>query len=82
MGFSIDFDKISLDQYKKDIKNKDFIPGRQILNEQADIQFAAFKKAGIKNIEELFAKPLKLNEFSWLPKSTISKCPYLMCCGF
>jgi hypothetical protein len=55
MSYSIDFGEISLEDYKKSIQNKSFIPSRQILKDEADINFSAFEKADIKNLEELFS---------------------------
>jgi len=53
MSFSIDFNKVTLEEYKKDIRKKSFIPSRQILQDKVDIHFNAFKKAKINNLEEL-----------------------------
>ncbi len=53
MSFSIDFKKVTLEEYKKDIRKKSFIPSRQILQDRVDIHFNAFKKAKINNLEEL-----------------------------
>ena len=53
MNYSIDFSKVSLEQFKKDIKNKTFIPSRQIIKDEVDIHFDAFKKAKINNCKEL-----------------------------
>jgi len=51
----MDFSKVTLDKYQIDIQKKSFIPSRQILKDKVDIHFSAFKKAKIKNIEELLS---------------------------
>lgn len=107
MSYSIDLSKISLEQYKKELRKKILIPSRQILREQVDAHFNAFKSLKIKNLEELFltisnkkaktellkddnisdeyltilqrelksiqSRPLKLSEFTWISKDTITK---------
>jgi hypothetical protein len=55
MHYSIDFSKITLDQYKAQLKKRTFIPSRQILKDKADVHFDAFKKAGIENLDQLFS---------------------------
>lgn len=55
MSYSIDFSKVTLEEYKKDIQKKSFIPSRQILKDKVDIHFSAFEKAKIRNIEELLS---------------------------
>jgi len=55
MSYSIDFIKVTLEQYKKELQKKIFIPSRQILKDEADIHFSEFKKANIKTLEELFS---------------------------
>ena len=53
MSYSIDFSKVTLEQYKKDIQKKSVIPSRQILKDKVDIHFNAFKKAKINTISTL-----------------------------
>jgi hypothetical protein len=55
MNYSIDFAKITLSQYKDQLKKRSFIPSRQILKDEADVHFNAFQKANIKNLEQLFS---------------------------
>lgn len=55
MSYSIDFSKVSLEEYRKVIQEKNFIPSRQILKDKLDIHFSAFEKAKIKNIQELLS---------------------------
>jgi Domain of unknown function (DUF4332) len=54
MGYSIDFNALSLDQYKSALVKKTFIPSRQLLKDKADIHFKEFKNANIRNLDELF----------------------------
>lgn len=54
MSYSIDFSKITLEQYEKELRKKILIPSRQILKEKMDVHFNAFKNMNIKNLEELF----------------------------
>jgi hypothetical protein len=55
MSYSIDFAKVTLEQYKKELEKRTLIPSRQILKDKADIHFNEFKKANIKTLEELFS---------------------------
>jgi len=55
MSYLIDFKKITLEQYKKELEKRTFIPSRQILKDKADIHFNVFVKANIKTLEELFS---------------------------
>jgi hypothetical protein len=55
MNYSIDFAKITLNQYKNQLKKRSFIPSRQILKDEADVHFIAFQKANIRNLEQLFS---------------------------
>lgn len=55
MSYSIDFSKITLGQYRKELAEKSFIPSRQILKDKAEIHFAVFTKSGMKSLADLFA---------------------------
>ncbi len=39
MSYSIDFAKVTLEQYKKELEKRTFIPSRQILKDKADTHF-------------------------------------------
>ena len=54
MNYSIDFGQITLKQYENILKNKDFIPSRQILKDEADVHFNAFQRLNIINLEQLY----------------------------
>ena len=55
MNYSLDFSRITLDEYKDQLKKRNWIPSRKILQDQAEMQFAAFKRAQIKNMEQLYS---------------------------
>ena len=55
MSYSIDFKKVTLDQYKKELLKRTLIPSRQLLKDKADIHFDAFNKASIKTLADLFS---------------------------
>jgi len=55
MSYSIDFTKITLDQYKKELVKRTLIPSREILKDKADIHFDAFNKSNINTLAELFS---------------------------
>ncbi|HOA06585.1 MAG TPA: DUF4332 domain-containing protein [Spirochaetota bacterium] len=55
MSYSIDFEKVTISMYKKELLKRQLIPSRQILKNEADVHFDAFKKAGIKTLGRLFA---------------------------
>lgn len=78
MNYSIDFTKITLDQYKKDIIKKNFIPSRQILRDQAEIHFNAFKKAHIQNLNQLFSAISDKKTRTELLKDTLISDEYLV----
>lgn len=54
MSYSIDFSKITIEQYKKVLQKKILIPSRQVLKDQIDIHFNVFRKMNIRNLEDLF----------------------------
>ncbi len=54
MSFSIDFSRISLDQYREQLLRRNLIPSRMILKDEADTHFNAFKNSKIETVEELF----------------------------
>lgn len=53
MGYYIDLEKISIDDYKTKIESAYLPPSRMILKEQLDERFGYFKSAGIQNLQEL-----------------------------
>lgn len=55
MSYSVDFAKVTLEQYKKELEKRTFIPSRQILKDKADAHFSEFKKANINTLEQLFS---------------------------
>ncbi|WP_422081974.1 DUF4332 domain-containing protein [Ulvibacterium sp.] len=67
MGYYIDLEKISIDQYKKVLKSADLLPSWMVLKENIEENLDILKKQGIQNLDEL-QKALKtkgkLQEFS------------------
>lgn len=67
MGYYIDLDAISIDDYKKKIESAYLPPSRMILKENPDERFDYFKRIGVKNVKELIQllkKKDKINELS------------------
>ncbi len=67
MGYYINLEKISLEEYKKILKSEDLLPGRMLLKENIDNNFELLEKQGIKNVAELLDSSKtkkKLQEFS------------------
>ncbi len=53
MGFYIDLEKISMDEYREKLKAADLLPSRMILKEEIDARFDKLKLQQIENVEEL-----------------------------
>jgi hypothetical protein len=53
MGYYIDLQSISIDEYKETLKSADLIPSRMILKENIDEIFNIIKKQKIENVDEL-----------------------------
>lgn len=63
MGYYIDLEKISIDEYKNKLKNAYLPPSRMILKESTEEIFSFFKFIGIKNIQELIQTLKNKNKF-------------------
>jgi hypothetical protein len=67
MGYYIDLEKISIDNYKEILKSADLLPSWMILKENIDENLDSIKKHNINNLDELL-KALKdkskIQEFS------------------
>ncbi len=78
MGYYIDLQKISIDQYKKILESADLIPSWMILKENIRKNLDIIKKHGIKNLDELkktLKDKSKVQEFSkqsGLPENYLS----------
>ncbi len=67
MGYYIDLEKITLDDYKAKLEVGYLPPSRMILKENINERFEIFKKKGINNLKELqqtLKQKNKLTEFS------------------
>lgn len=53
MGYYIDLEKISIDDYRKKLASAYLPPSRMILKDRLDERFDYFKRIGIANIKEL-----------------------------
>jgi len=53
MGYSIEIEKITIDEYTSKLKSSYLPPSRLILKENIDERFGYFKSIGIKNLKEL-----------------------------
>lgn len=53
MGYYIDLEKITIDDYRTKLESAYLPPSRMILKERLDERFGYFKNIGIKNIKEL-----------------------------
>lgn len=69
MGYYIDLESISIDQYKKKLESGYLPPSRMILKEKIDERLDYFKSIGINNVKELIRilkKKDKIEELSKL----------------
>ena len=67
MGYYIDLENISIDNYKEILKSADLLPSRMILKSNIDHNFDLVKKQNIRNIDELMKmskNKKKLQDFS------------------
>ncbi len=68
MGYYIDLDKISIDDYQTQLESAYLPPSRMILKDKLDVRFGYFKSIGIKNIKELIQILKKKDKFAELSK--------------
>jgi len=68
MGYYIDLQKISLDEYRHKLETAYLIPSRMILKEKLDERFGYFKNIGVQNIQELQQTLKKKDRFAELVK--------------
>ncbi len=67
MGYYIDLEKISIDDYRKKLESAYLPPSRLILKDKLDERFGYFKSIGIKNVKgliQVLKKKDKLAELS------------------
>ena len=53
MGYYIDLEKISIDDYQIKLESAYLPPSRMILKDRLDERFQYFKSLGVKNVREL-----------------------------
>jgi hypothetical protein len=68
MGYYIDLETISIDEYREKLKSAYLPPSRRILRERTEERFGYFKEIGIKNVKELIQLLKKKDEFDELQK--------------
>jgi hypothetical protein len=68
MGYYIDLEKISIDDYRKKIESAYLPPSRMILKDKLDERFGYFKSIGIKNVKGLIQVLKKKDKFAELSK--------------
>ena len=68
MGYYIDLEKITIDDYRTKLESSYLPPSRMILKDKLDERFGYFKSIGIKNIKGLFHLLKKKDKFSELSK--------------
>jgi len=68
MGYYIDLEKITIDDYRLKLESAYLPPSRMILKELSDQRFGYFKSIGIKNVHELIRLLKKKERFAELSK--------------
>lgn len=68
MGYYIDLEKISIDDYREKLKSAYLPPSRLMLKDKLDERFGYFKGIGIKNIKELIQLLKKKDKLAELSK--------------
>lgn len=67
MGYYIDLERISLENYKEILKSADLLPSRLVLKDNIDDNFNRLKKENIQNVDELrnaLKNKTKIHDFS------------------
>lgn len=77
MGYYIDLEKITIDDYRAKLESAYLPPSRMILKEKLDERFGYFKNIGIKNIKELVHVLKKKDKFIELQKVACLSGDYL-----
>ncbi len=68
MGYYIDLEKVTIDDYRLKLESAYLPPSRMILKELPDERFGYFKSIGIKNVHELIRLLKKKDRFAELSK--------------
>ncbi len=77
MGYYIDLEKISLDEYSVKLESAYLPPSRKILKERAAERFNYFKSTGLTNVQELLQTLKKKDKFIELSKADCLSGDYL-----
>ncbi|MDY0211200.1 MAG: DUF4332 domain-containing protein [Bacteroidales bacterium] len=77
MGYYIDLEKITLEDYQKKLEYAYLLPSRMILKEKLDERFGYFEQIGIRNIKELMQILKKKDKFTELSKVACLSGDYL-----
>lgn len=74
MGYYIDLSKMSLNEFKENLKSRNLLPSQQILKKDVDKNFNVIKKQNIENLHQLqqaLKTKNKVKEFSDLTGLTL-----------
>lgn len=77
MGYYIDLEKITIDDYRRKLKTAYLPPSRMILKDRLDERFEFFKSIGITNVKGLIQLLKKKDKLSELSKVVIFSGDYL-----
>jgi uncharacterized membrane protein len=77
MGYYIDLEKITIDNYRKKLESAYLPPSRMILKEKLDERFGHFKSIGIENVKGLIQLLKKKDKFAELSKIDYFSSDYL-----
>lgn len=78
MGYYIELDEITIDDYRKKLESKHLPPGRMILKDKLDERFDFFKNIGVKNAKDLIQLLKKKEKFAELSKVECFSGDYLI----
>lgn len=77
MGYYIDLEKISIDDYRRKLESAYLPPSRLILKDKLDERFEYFKNIGINNVKGLFQLLKKKDKLAELSKVDLLSGDYL-----
>lgn len=77
MGYYIDLEKLSIDDYRIKLESAYLPPSRMILKDRLDERFGYFKRIGIKNVKELIQLLKKKDKVAELSKLDLFSGDYL-----
>jgi hypothetical protein len=77
MGYYLDLDKISIDDYRRKLESAYLPPSRLILKDKLDERFEYFKSIGINNVQELMQLLRKKDKWAELSKIDLLSGDYL-----